>query len=461
MSKKSFVIVITMLQCFNMLHAQKKSWDIFSYVQPRDFQLKTNPEFLFFEKKEGKEYCQLFLYAATNSVGNTEADFKKAWDYFARNPSQNVNEPETKEADTSAQWHNYFGAARGVYNRKPFVVSISSFTRNGITFYTAAVFTAQQYLQQAKAFMESIEPDASKFVRKTNPVPVNNNSSAVTAANSKVSSNLSKRITKNVTTFNDGWTSTAYDDYISVINQGTEVRIIFPDAGVERKSPQNTSIFEPHFWDNMVRKYYRVNGQVLIREKPMYSYGDYDIWMAAVTDISTGRQGWLAMRLHAVNGNTTVITVFAASKEYIDANFNKSADFIRMLGYNKFSVTAADITGEWKSSSGSALEYYNVYTGASAGMVTAHVSDKFIFKSNGTYESEHTGTSTFQTVISHGKSNYSGVYKLNDVLLTITGRGADDQGEFYCYFEAVKMGFMLRLSNKKYEGINMILCKVK
>jgi hypothetical protein len=156
-----------------------------------------------------------------------------------------------------------------------------------------------------------------------------------------------------------------------------------------------------------------------------------------------------------------VITVFAPNAAYFNANFTSTADFNRMWNYNKYYATVADIIGEWKNSGGNGIEYYNVYTGNSVGMATAHVSDKFIFNNNGTYQSEHTGTSTFQGSVSHGKSNYTGTYTLNDMILKATGRKAGDPGEFTCYFEAVKYGFMLRLINKKYSGENIILYRVK
>ena len=39
-----------------------------------------------------------------------------------------------------------------------------------------------------------------------------------------------------------------------------------------------------------------------------------------------------------------------------------------MRGSNRFAVTKHDIIGDWSSSGSSVLQYYNVYTGANAGM---------------------------------------------------------------------------------------------
>lgn len=465
---KKQIMTVFAFMLFSLALTAQETYDIFTYRIPNGFmQTNKNGTVLVYEKKEGKEYCQLALYAATTGTGNDAADFNKAWDIFARNPQQGVAGPETMQYDTSASWHNYIGAASGTYNKKKFALYVYSFTKGDLTFFAAVVCTRQDYLPAAQTFIASIQPNAAKFAQKNN-TPVNNNTTVATSpgnnnpsTNNYNTSKSSNRITKPTLTFNDGWTSTAYDDYVSIIKNGTEVRLIFADGQLDKSRPQNTSNFEPYYWDNVVRKYYRITGQVINKEKPQYAYGEKDIWMAPAADITSGKQGYVAMILSPNNGGMALITVFAPNKEYFNSNFMSTADFNRMWGYNKYNATLPDIIGEWKNSGGSAMEYYNVYTGNSAGMATAHVSDKFIFKPNGYYESEHTGTSTFQGALRHGKSNYSGTYALNDITLTATGRGAEDPGEFICYFEAVKYGFMLRLMNKKYSGINMILYKVK
>jgi hypothetical protein len=444
-----------------IMHAQKQ-YDIFSYKIPAGFrQTSKNNTVLSLEKNEGKNYCQLAIYAATASQGDAEKDFIKNWDFFARNPQQEIADPETRDTGSLNNWQMLFGAARGKYNGQMFALTISSFTKDNINYYIGAVFTDQKYIPIAQEFIAGVVADENKFAAVVKEQPATSNNAGTIQNSTNTAPATTNRIAQPYTTFNDGWTSTAYNDYVSIVNNNTEVRLIFPDPAIDDKRPQNTSVFEPYYWDNVVRKYYHVTGEVLLREKPAYSYNEFDIWMAPVSELSTGKNGYLAMMRSPNNNGTTVITVFASNKEYIDANFTKTADFNRMYGYNKFNATTNDLIGEWKNSSGSGIEYYNVYTGASAGMATAHVSDQFIFNNNGTYQSEHTGTSTFQGSFSHGKSNYNGAYTLINGILTIGGRGANDPGEFTCYFEAVKMGFMLRIINKKFSGNNMVLYKVK
>lgn len=452
--KRLFSICVGVLFIAATALAQK-TYDIFTYKIPAGFQQTSKSStVLVLEKHEGKNYCQLTLYAAVPAQADAEKDFVKNWDFFARNPNQGIADPETRDTGMLNNWQMLFGAAKGKYNNQMFALTVNSFTKNNINYYIGTVLTDPKYIPVEQEFIAGVVANEKKFAAVKNEPPASSNSTTST-------SGQSKRIAQPSTTFNDGWISSAFDDYISVIKNETEVRLFFTDPQIDNSRPQNTSIFEPHYWDNVVRKYYRITGEVLLKEKPLYSYSEKDIWLAPATDIATGRQGHVAMTLSTQNGNMSVITVFAANAAYFTSNFTSTADFNRMWGYNKFNATVADITGEWQNSGGTGLEYYNVYTGNSVGMVTAHVSDKFIFNSNSTYQSEHTGTSTFQGSVSHGKSNYSGVYNLRNGTLTATGRGTGDPGEFTCYFEAVKYGFALRIINNKYTGMNMSLFKVK
>lgn len=458
--RKLFKSVVCVFWFISSLKAQK-SYDIFTYKVPSGFiQTSRTGTVLALEKNEGKNYCQLALYASTEAQSDTELDFVKNWDYFARNPEQGITDPESRDTGSNNKWQMLFGAARGKYNGQMFALTMGSFSRNGINYCIGAVFTDSKFIPIIQEFMAGVVADEAKFTSvKKQPTPNTDKAGGSTNATSN-STGKGNGIARPTLTFNDGWTSTAYNDFVAIVNNICEVRLIFPDPAIDGKRPENTSIFEPYYWDNVVRKYYRVTGQVVVREKPLYSYGEFDIWMAPASNLVTGKNGYLSM-IRSNNGTASVVTVFAPSREYLEANFSKTADYVRMFGYNKFYATKGDLIGQWKNSSGAGIEYYNVYTGASAGMATSHVSDNFVFSADGTYKSEHTGTSTFQGSVAHGKSSYTGVYSLNDVTLTATGRGTDDPGEFICYFEAVKMGFMLRLTHKKYSGNGMLLYKVQ
>ena len=161
------------------------------------------------------------------------------------------------------------------------------------------------------------------------------------------------------------------------------------------------------------------------------------------------------------NGSCWTIVVNAPDKNTYYSLFPNDASLKKMLAYNKFAVAQQDLIGKWSSFSADSIEYFSIYTGNYAGMLTASTNDSFVFSSNGTYQSEHAGTSTFRGSLSHVKSNYRGTFNVDHWNLIASNRGANDPGEFSCEFQAVKGGFILKLVNKKFTGMTMSLFKTK
>ncbi len=267
-------------------------------------------------------------------------------------------------------------------------------------------------------------------------------------------------ITKFTTTFDDGWVATPSADYVRVVKDDVEVRLYFPDARIDGRKPQNTNSFEPYYWDIFVKSAFNVK-QVFIREKEQYSIGQSDNLEAAATDKQTGKNRYVGMGLTFFNGSCWTIVVNAPDKNTYYSMFPNDASLKKMLDYNKFGVAQQDLIGKWSSFNAASIEYYNIYTGDNVGMATASTNDSFVFNSNGTYQSEHAGTSTFRGSLGYGKTNYKGTFRVNDWNITASNREANDSGEFSCQFEAVKGGFTLSLVNKKFSGMNMKLFKVK
>jgi hypothetical protein len=435
------------------LNAQTvKTYDIFSYKEPLGFQLQKNQGYLVYQTNEGKNYCQLFLYPAVKGQKDAEKDFIKTWDYFARNPSQKVSNPETKEKDTVNGWQSILGAARGSFNKQMFAITVSTFTKEDITYAITAVFTDKKYIPVAQEFISSVNPDEKKFVRTENKTP------AVNTKTGNTQQTINNSITFFKTNFDDGWTSIITKDYVQVTKNGTEVRLYYVDAKMDRQRTTNTNSFESYYWDAIVKPSFNT-GQTFVREKEQYSYGKEDIWEAAVTNKQTRKAGYLGMRLVFNSAGCRPIVVIAPDKNSYYSMFGSDDDFTKMFSYNKFAVAQNDLIGKWKSFEAASMDYYSIYSGDYAGMATASTNDEFVFNNNGTYQSEHAGTITFNGSLSHGKSAYKGTFGVNQWNLTVSNRGPNDPGEFSCQFEAVKAGVVLRLTNKKFTGMQMGLFK--
>ena len=170
---KNLIITLVFLAAFLTGMGQSAGrFDIFSYATPAKFVLKEKKDKLFLETKSGKDYCQLFLYPARTGTADIEKDFVANWNFFARNPSQGVTDPETKEKQSQDGWDMMMGSVRGSFNKKPFVISLTTITRGPLTYYTAAVFTSEKYIPLIQEFMAGITPDTNRFVQRNVTTPV-------------------------------------------------------------------------------------------------------------------------------------------------------------------------------------------------------------------------------------------------------------------------------------------------
>jgi hypothetical protein len=425
------------------MQAQTKRYDILSFPVPAIFKLKEQKQRLVYEMKEGNSFCQVHLWPAQQGSSDAQANFKTDWDYFAGNQYK-LGEPKEKQTEKQNGWDVVTGVGLAEMDGLKFIVTVSTFTQNDISWCAITQFNDEKYAGEIDKFLASIKADANKFVRKNNQTNGNQVSNTVTQTAS------SHGITKATTNFDDGWTSTITNDYVQVTKNGTEVRLYYAD----------TKVIESYYWDAIVKLAYNT-GELFIREKEQYSYGKQDIWEATVTNKQTGKAGYLGMRLVFNNGSCRPIVVIAPDKNTFYSLFGNDEDFIKMLNYNKFAVAQKDLIGKWKSFDAASMSYYSIYTGDYGGMSTAATNDEFIFNNNGTYQSEHTGTITFNGKVSHGKSVYKGIFSVNDWNLKASNREANDPGEFSCQFEAVKGGCMLRIINKTFTGMGMELFKSK
>jgi hypothetical protein len=453
MKQLSFSIILSLSLLSEAAAQTVKQYDIFSYTAPAGFTLKEQKQRLVYEIKEGYSFCQLHIWPAQQSSSNPQANFKTDWDYFAGNLYK-IGDPSEKQVEKQNGWNIVTGVGPAETNGLKFIVSVSTFTQNDISWCAIAQFNDEKYAAAIDQFLASVKADVKKMVRK------NNQTNAIQVGNTVTPTTTSGIITKSTTNFDDGWTSTITKDYVQVTKNGTEVRLYYVNAKIDQQRPLNTSVFEPYYWDAIVKSAFTA-GQPMIREKEQYSYSGADIWEASATNRETSKVGYLGMRLVFRNGACLPIVVIAPDKNSYYSLFGTDADFTKMFNYNKFAVTQKDLIGIWKSFEAGSMNYYNIYTGDYAGMSTASTNDKFVFNSNGTYQSEHAGTITFQGSVGHGKSAYNGKFSTSDWVLTASNRGANDPGQFSCQFEAVKGGCMLRLVNKKFTGNAMTLFKSK
>ena len=135
-------------------------------------------------------------------------------------------------------------------------------------------------------------------------------------------------------------------------------------------------------------------------------------------------------------------------------------DKLSVMGnYNKFAVAAGDLPGNWKSSSGAGIQYYNVYTGNNMGMASASSTTEFIFQPGGAYTSVYKGVDGF-----NGNNRYVGEINKGKCMVTnwemkLTNRFKGATETFAIQFEAVKGGRILHMYRGSVEELHLFKMK--
>jgi hypothetical protein len=433
------------------LTGQVKTYDIFSYQVPKGFSLQKLDAALFYSKKDSKSYCQLFLYPAVTSQGSPEADFDANWNSFARNSQQGVNEPDTKETDTANGWHIIMGAARGRYANKPYVISLTTLSNGSIRFYTAAVFTDQKYMKQIQDFTGSILPDLGLFARnKSTPLDPG------TIVNQATNSSGNTGITKSSTKFDDGWVASPTNDCVKLTKPNIEIRLHYINDKLDNARP-NTVDATDYYWNQYVSPYFNIT------QKEKWSGVEYPViyfMQGSGTDRSTGKPCHVALKIVYSNGARPIVVISPDQRQYLQ-QYPHPNDVDRMLNYNKFALSPADITGKWTGGSGAGLQYYNAYTGEYAGMSAISTSDDFQFNTDGTYTSAYRAANSNSGNTRFSAIDYKGKFTCTDWTISAGNRYQGKTTLFRAQLIAVRNGYLLYMEDSENPSMNYTLIKVK
>lgn len=400
-------------------------FDLFTCFLPAGYQQGSQPDFIFANKQDSRSYCQLFLYPHSAGLGNADSNFKAQWDGFARNPEQQIGDPDQIKSTQSRGWNLKTGQAKGRYGNTSFQLIVQSYTGPGLTFYAAAVYTDNRYLDDIKRFFGSIVLDPAKFQKQpATPVPA----------------------TGAQTRFDDGWVSRPAQDFVEVTRPGTEVRLYYVNDGLEnaRTQYQESTLY---YWNQWVEPEFTVTASPVKFEGVTYPVIYHQ--QAPATRKKDGQRVYVALKVIYQGGARVVMSITPDAASYRQL-FPHPNDMDRMLGYNRFPVQAAGLVGNWKQAGGGGVEYYNAYTGQYAGMSALSTTDEFRFFTDGRYESVHNSANTNNGSTQFAALRYQGRYSTDHWSMLATNRVGGKTKKFLCHQEAVKGGFILVLTDSDY-----------
>jgi hypothetical protein len=128
-----------------------------------------------------------------------------------------------------------------------------------------------------------------------------------------------------------------------------------------------------------------------------------------------------------------------------ELNWDKTAN---MQYRNKFSVAAKDIMGTWSTTDYASVSYYYVNSGGLAGTTATSTADEFTFMAGNTYQSQHSGASGMVGNMKFSNQVYKGKSTVTEWSVTLTNRFESATEKYDAYFEAIKGGRVLLLTDR-------------
>ena len=264
------------------------------------------------------------------------------------------------------------------------------------------------------------------------------------------------------TNFSDGWVSVEEPDWVRAVNGDVTVLVHHRTFNLTQFVNQDGAI---HVWQQLISPRYPDQTAVRVRRNFWSDGGPMQgkDWIEADARTRDGKPVHVAL-FRGGNGQRwieivtpTQAVLHAKITRVLDGDGTSWDPLLALSNLNKFAVSAADLPGQWGSSSGASVDYVNVYTGGSAGTAYASSTSTFVFKPDGTYESVWKGAMNAQDGrgTRFGQEIYKGEYRVTDWEVTLTKRFKGATHAFRAQFEAVAGGRILHLWRGEAEELHL------
>jgi hypothetical protein len=381
--------------------------------------------FVLYSTEAANTMCLLYVMVSTASTGALDSDFEAEW---KANTGKDIQFATPITARAIKGWSAK--AAKGTFQLEGRTVVVSVYVYSD--------------MQKRLAFL-TVTSDAKRYAK---PIATFLSSIALSSGDAApVKAGTGKR-----TNFADGWVSVEDADWVRAVNG--EVTVLVHHRTFDLRDFINQDGVK-HVWQQIVAPRYKEQTAVWVR-KNFWSDGDYmngKDWIEADAKTSDGKAVHVAL-FRGGNGQRwieiitpTRAVLHAKITKVVEGDGTNWAPLLALSNLNKFAVAAADLPGQWASSSGASVDYVNIYTGNSAGTAYASSTSSFTFKADGTYESVWKGAMNAQDGrgTQFGQEKSKGKYSVKDWEVTLTNRFKGATHTFTAQFEAVAGGRILHL----------------
>jgi hypothetical protein len=260
------------------------------------------------------------------------------------------------------------------------------------------------------------------------------------------------------TNFDDGWNSTAQEDWVEVTKGNMKVLLHYPKEGTIIAADP-----EPHVnnaWNILTAP--RYSNLRNYRTAYITTYNRPYLGMGTLTDNATGKDVFVVLFRQGQTGwlefitpdKNTFIQQYGFDPERIqwDSETEVLNPLMKMVNYNKFAVAAADFNGTWTSDFTGMQQLYHVYTGNYAGMSINQSKETFEFNNGGSYNWKLLAINGIVGTMNYAQVKSSGhMQVINNWQITCS----DIEGKpkkYHAFFSCIKGGRLLQLLDAEFPG---------
>ncbi len=438
--------------------AQKETLDLITYTPPKGWKKETKPAVITYSITNitKRIWCQIGIYKSSISKGNIQQDFESEWDVLITKPNNKEPQDAGNVVKEIGGWKIKTGRGKFTFNNTQPIAVLTTMSGYNRVVSIVATTNSLDYMPAIEQLLASVE---MKKPSTDNPVQ-----QQTTQSNNPPTAN--SKFTFTTTNFDDGWVGTEQPDWVRVTKGNTVVLIHYAQPNI--RDFNNLDESTAFVWNTIVVPRYSNISNLWVRKK---WYADGDFMNAKYYAGADLRENATGKKVHVVlykSGNagkwiefitpdkSSFQNQFSVVYQQDGTNWDKLS---AMANYNKFAVAAGDLPGNWKSSSGAGIEYYNVYTGNSMGMASASSTTEFIFQPGGSYTSVYKGVDGF-----NGNNRYAGETNKGKSIVSnwemkLTNRFKGATETFTIQFEAVKGGRILHMYRGSVEELHLFKMK--
>lgn len=440
---KAFVAILFLFICSHQCTAQKETFDLVSYTVPKNWNKIPGNGNVFYShiNKAKKTWCMNGIYQSTASTGNIDTDFNSEWQILLAKDNSITAGP-VKESIKKSKGYNYLsGGGKALFDRREMMVHLTVFSNNTTCISIVSKTNDASYLKAIDDFRASIEfsnlaDNTSQNISQQSP--------------SSFSSSSFQFISTN---WNDGYITYAKENWADITNGNTHVLIHYPNKNADAYNSVLKDGLQ-NAWNILVSP--RYNNIHNFELKPIQSFESIAFCEADATEKETGKNVHIVLfKKHYSNGNGRYLEFITSSKSAYEQEFgawhNDEFGWEKPAGFqyrNKFAVANSDLNGKWSASDYASLSYYYVSSGGFAGATATSIAHSFTFQKNLQYTSDHSGASGVVGNQQFSRQVYKGKFNANNWSLELTNRFQGATEKYDCYFEAVKGGRILILTDK-------------